>query len=122
MVGSEIAFDHTTSRVHFVDENDNSLQSVDLNGNDRQYHVGLTDTYMVSLAVVPDRDVYYYAFSETVYMHSYSGHEDKESAYEGDYIEQVSVAQKMQQKGTFLSYFFYFLINQYFLISKHEWL
>ena len=115
LIGSEIAVDHRTSRLHFADENDHFLQSVDLNGNDRQYHVGLTDIYMVSLAVVPGRDVYYYTFSDSVYMHSYSGREDKESVYEGEYIEQVNVAQTIQQKGTFFS-FFYFLINQYFLI------
>ena len=117
LIGSEIAIDYATSRLHFVDQTDDSLQSVDLNGNDRQFHVWLTDNSMIGLSVVPGRDIYYYAFPDTVYMQSYSGHKDKVSVHEGDYIEQVTIAEAVKQNGTFI---FYRLLTNTNMLMRNE--
>ena len=105
-LGSELAIDHSTNRLHVVDYRKKYLISVDLDGNDLQYHASLDGVFLKGLAVVPGRQTYYYSsvFTDAVYVRHYdyaSFYDESKSVYKTpfDEVGQVQIPVKSKQNG-----------------------
>ena len=82
-IGVKISYDHSTNRLHFFGGSDLFLQSVDANGNNRQYHAVLDNIFKTGLAIVSGKEVYYYsnAIEGTVSMARYTDYDPPETVY-----------------------------------------
>ena len=120
-LGSELAIDHTTNRLHVVDYREGYLISVDLDGNDLQYHAWLDGVFLKGLAVVPGHQTYYYSsiFTDAVYEHHYDYaklYDESKSVYKTpfDRVGQVQIPVKAKQNGN-ISIFSSKFLRYYFL-------
>ena len=116
-LGSELAIDHAANRLHVVDYREEYLISVDLDGNDLQYHAWLDGVFLKGLAVVPGQQTYYYSsiFTDAVYVHHYDYdkfYDESKSVYKTpfDKVGQVQIPVKSKQNGNI----------SVFLLSFHD--
>ena len=102
-IGLKISYDHSTNRLHFFGGSDLFLQSVDANGNNRQYHAKLDDIFVTGLSIVSGKEVYYYskAFEGTVSMDRYTEYSPPETVYisQSNDIGDVQVPLQLKQNG-----------------------